>query len=209
MSQEEIDQLKSKIEEQGKIIEELTIEVKALNALNARLIRKANADKVRAHELLEMLKRSFRSATEQPELFDDIENTATLGALEETVEGSGINVKSYTRKKAESGVSLPSYTPVVDVYDDSPAPSCERCGSLMKEAGEKIYESFTRTERTVVVRRHVKQYECPVCEPEEGEGRKTVAPVTANMLDGTVCDPALPAQIVENKFLAHEDRRAP
>lgn len=208
MSQEEIisqleqkvQALSSLVENQNKTIEELTIEVKALSVLNARLQKLTNADKTRACDLLEMLRKNFRSSTEQLELFDDIENTATLGALEETPEGNEVNVSSYTRKKVRTGVSLPPETPVVDVYDDSPAPSCERCGSLMKESGEKIYESFTRIERTVVVRRHVKQYECPVCEPEGEEGRKTVTPVTGNMLDGTVCDPTLLSQIIENKF---------
>lgn len=70
----------------------------------------------------------------------------------------------------------------------------------MKEAGEKIYESFTRIERTVLVRKHVKQYVCPSCEPDEGEGRKLVTPVTGNLLDGTVCDPTLLASIGTDKF---------
>lgn len=88
----------------------------------------------------------------------------------------------------------------MDVYEDSPVPNCERCGSVMKDAGEKTYESFTRIERTVIVRKHVRQYVCPSCEPDEGKGRKTITPTTGNMLDGTVYDPTLLASIVEDKF---------
>ena len=189
-----------RIEELEKLVEEQDIEIKVLKKLNSMLKVQANANETRIHDMLEMLRKNFRSATEQMMLFDDIENTAMLGSLEETQEDSEVNVQAYTRKKIRSGINLPADTPVVDIRDDSPVPSCERCGSLMKEAGEKIYESFTRIERTVIVRRHVKQYVCPSCEPDEGEGRKTVTPVTGNMLDGTVCDPTLLSQIVENKF---------
>ena len=189
-----------RIEELEKLVEEQDIEIKVLKKLNSMLKVQANANETRIHDMLEMLRKNFRSATEQMMLFDDIENTAMLGSLEETQEDSEVNVQAYTRKKIRSGINLPADTPVVDIRDDSPVPSCERCGSLMKEAGEKIYESFTRIERTVIVRRHVKQYVCPSCEPDEGEGRKTVTPLTGNMLDGTVCDPTLLAAIVEDKF---------
>lgn len=189
-----------KIEELEKIVAEQSIEIKALKKLNSVLQSQANANEQKVHDMLEALRNQFRSSTEQLLLFDDIENTANLGALEETPEGENIDARSYTRKKARSGVTLPAGTPVVDIYDDSPVPVCERCSSVMKEAGEKIYESFTRIERTVLVRKHVKQYVCPSCEPDEGEGRKTVTPVTGNMLDGTVCDPTLLASIVEDKF---------
>ena len=147
-----------RIEELEKLVEEQDIEIKVLKKLNSMLKVQANANETRIHDMLEMLRKNFRSATEQMMLFDDIENTAMLGSLEETQEDSEVNVQAYTRKKIRSGINLPADTPVVDIRDDSPVPSCERCGSLMKEAGEKIYESFTRIERTVIVRRHVKQY---------------------------------------------------
>ena len=189
-----------RIEELEKIVAEQSIEIKVLKKLNSILQSQANANERKVHDMLEALRNQFRSSTEQLLLFDDIENTATLGVLEETPEGESIEVKSYTRKKARTGICLPADTPVVDIYDDSPVPTCERCGSVMKQADEKIYESFTRIERTVIVRKHVKQYVCSSCEPDEGEGRKTITPVTGNMLDGTVCDPTLLATIVEDKF---------
>ena len=189
-----------RIEELERIVADQNLEIKVLKKLNNILQNQANANSRKVHEMLEALRKQFRSSTEQLELFDDIENTANLGALEETPEGENIDVRSYTRKKARSGVTLPADTPVVDIYDDSPVPVCGRCSSVMKEAGEKIYESFTRIERTVLVRKHVKQYVCPSCEPDEGEGRKLVTPVTDNMLDGTVCDPTLLASIGTDKF---------
>jgi len=189
-----------RIAELEKTVADQDIEIRVLKKLNSILKSQANANDQKIHDMLEALRARFRSSTEQLMLFDDIENTATLGSLEETPEGEKIEVQSYTRKKSRAGISLPADTPVVDIQDNSPAPVCERCGSPMKESGEKVYESFTRIERTVVVRRHVKQYVCPSCEPDEGEGRKTVTPVTGNMLDGTVCDPTLLAQIIEDKF---------
>lgn len=201
MSQEErIKQLEQRISSLEKTIEDQDIEIRALRKLNSMLKVRSNANEQKIHDMLEALRAQFRSSTEQLWLFDDIENTVALGALEETPEGETVDVKAYTRKKTRTGICLPADTPVVDIFDDSPAPECERCGTVMKEAGEKVYESFTRIERTVVVRRHVKQYVCPSCEPDDGEGRKTVTPITGNMLDGMVCDPTLLSQVVENKF---------
>ena len=201
MSQEDrIRQLESRVKELEKLSEDQDIEIRVLKKLNSILKNQANANETKIHDMLEALRNQFRSSTEQLLLFDDIENTVTLGVLEQTPEGEAIEVRSYTRKKARTGICLPADTPVVDVYDDSPVPNCERCGSVMKDAGEKTYESFTRIERTVIVRKHVRQYVCPSCEPDEGEGRKTITPTTGNMLDGTVCDPTLLASIVEDKF---------
>ena len=189
-----------RIAELEKTVADQDIEIRVLKKLNSILKSQANANEQKVHDILEELRKQFRSSTEQLMLFDDIENTASLGSLEETPESETVEVRSYTRKKSRTGINLPADTPVVDIYVDSPAPVCDRCGSVMKEAGEKTYGSFTRIERTVIVRRHVRQYVCPSCEPDEGEGRKTVTPVTGNMLDGTVCDPTLLASIVEDKF---------
>ena len=201
MSQEErIRHLEQQVEKLEKTVSDQDIEIRVLKKLNSILKSQANANETKIQDMLDLLRKAYRSSTEQLLLFDDIENTAMLGTVEETATDAPIEVKSYCRRKARSAVELPADTPVVDIYDDSPAPTCERCGSVMKQADEKIYESFTRIERTVIVRKHVKQYVCPSCEPDEGEGRKTITPVTGNMLDGTVCDPTLLASIVEDKF---------
>lgn len=201
MSQEDrISQLENRVRELEKLTEDQDIEIRVLKKLNSILKSQANADETKVHDMLELLRKAYRSSTEQQMLFDDIENTTALGALEETPEGESVDVRAYTRKKTRTGISLPSDTPVVDIDVNVSAPACDRCGSVMEPSGEKVYESFTRIERTVIVRRHVKQYVCPSCEPDDGEGRRTVTPVTGNMLDGTVCDPTLLAQIIEDKF---------
>lgn len=201
MSKEErIRHLEQQVEKLEKTVEDQDIEIRVLKKLNSILKSQANANETKIQDMLDLLRKAYRSSTEQLLLFDDIENTVMLGTVEETSTDAPIEVKSYCRRKARSAVELPADTPVVDIYDDSPVPICGRCGSVMKQADEKIYESFTRIERTVIVRKHVKQYVCPSCEPDEGEGRKTVTPVTGNMLDGTVCDPTLLASIVEDKF---------
>ena len=201
MSQEErIRHLEQQVEKLEKTVSDQDIEIRVLKKLNSILKSQANTNETKIQDMLDLLRKAYRSSTEQLLLFDDIENTAILGTIEETASDAPIEVKSYCRRKARSAVTLPADTPVVDIYDDSPVPACERCGSVMKESGEKIYESFTRIERTVIVRKHVRQYICPSCEPDEGEGRKTVTPLTGNMLDGNVCDPTLLASIVEDKF---------
>ena len=197
---EQIRNLEARINELEKVIAEQDSLILAIKKVNEMLTKVAKADSVRVKDLIEALKRNFQSSTEQLLLFDDIENTANLGTLEEMPESSSIEVKSYVRKKARTGIELPANTPVVDIYDDTSIETCPRCNAPMKEVGEKVYESFTKITYTAVVRKHVKQYRCTSCEPVESGERVVETPVTGSMLDGTVCDPTLLAQIVENKF---------
>ena len=44
----------------------------------------ANANETRKQDMLDLLRKAYRSSTEQLLLFDDIENTAMLGTVEET-----------------------------------------------------------------------------------------------------------------------------
>lgn len=194
-----IRQLEEIIKEKDKTISDLTLELKVEKELCATLSREQNAERLRI--LRARLRRQFEASTEQLLLFDEAETTTVLGAVTETPEDAPVVVPSYCRKKARSSVELPAGTPVVDVYDDSAIESCPRCGSPMKETGEKVYETVSRIKRTVVVRRHVKQFSCTQCVPEDKkDGRITETATTGNILDGTVCDPTLFAQIVENKY---------
>ncbi len=187
------------VEELKKIIADQDIEIKVLRKL-VSMIKGAIRDE-RIDDLRAGLRKRFESASEQLCLFDEAETAAVGGAMEETPPGQEVVVESYVRRKSRAGVELPKDTPVVDVYDDSGIPGCGRCGSEMEEAGEKVYETFTRIQRTVVVRRHVRQFACARCVPENpGEGRTLETAPTGNILDGTVCDPTLLAQIIENKF---------
>lgn len=192
--------LKDKISEQEKAIADKDLEILVLQKLNEILKKASKVDKDTISALRSRLLSEFRSSTEQLYLFDEIENTAVLGALEETPEDAPVEVKAYVRKKARTGIELPSDTPVVDIYDDCVIDTCPRCGSVMKEVGEKVYESFTRITTTAIIRKHVKQFMCTNCEPESGDERIIETPLTGNMLDGTVCDPTLLSQIIENKF---------
>lgn len=187
----QIEQLKDTVRDQD-------IEIKVLKKMISILTKEGNAEKLKALRM--RLRKQYEAASEQLYLFDDVETTTELGALEETPEDVSIDVSGYTRKKSRSGCNLPPDTPVVDVYDDEGPSTCSRCGATQVKAGEKVYETFTRIERTVIVRRHVQQYTCPECTPEAGEGRIVETPKTGNMLDGTIADPTLFASFVENKF---------
>lgn len=188
----------STVEQLKKTIEEQNLEILALRAVIDKL-RGSNDPELIKRYKMRMLEK-FSASTEQLDLFNDPETTLEEGALTEMPDDQGINVNSYTRRKSRSGVSLPADTPVVDIYEDAGAPECERCGSRMVEAGEKVYESFTRIDRTIIVRKHVRQYTCPNCLPEKGEDRIVVTPASGNMLDGTVCDPTLLAYCVDEKY---------
>lgn len=187
------------IQELEKIIADQDIEIKVLKKIISTLKTDNNAQKIESLRI--QLRKQYEAACEQLYLFDEFETSSVIGALEETPSDVEIEVSSYIRRKAKTKVELPCDTPVVDVYDDSVVSVCERCGSEMKEVGEKVFETFTRIQRTVVVRRHVKQFSCTKCIPDNAEeGRIIETAVSGNILDGTICDPTLLAQIIENKF---------
>ncbi len=198
--QDLVEKKDSLLAEDAKTIKELNDEVLILNGV----IKILQKDAATIARLKARVKHQFEVSSEkQPWLFNEFETTAENGALEETPEETPYNeetVNSYVRKKARTGVTLAADIPVVDIYDDSEIKECSRCGSPMKKVGEKIYEAFTRIHKEVLVRRHVNLFACTNCEPEANEGRIVETPETGNMLDGTVCDPTLFSQIVENKF---------
>ncbi len=196
----DLEEKDSKLDENAKTIKELNEEVLILNGV----IKILQKDAATIARLKARVKHYFEISSEkQPWLFNEFETTAENGTLEETSEETPYNeetVNSYVRKKARTGINLPADIPVIDIYDDTEIQTCSRCGSPMKKVGEKVYESFTRICKEALIRKHVNQYECTNCEPEANEGRIIETPVTGNMLDGTVCDPTLFSQIVENKF---------
>lgn len=198
--QDLVEKKDSQLVEDAKTIKELNEEVLILNGV----IKILQKDAATIARLKARVKHYFEVSSEkQPWLFNEFETTAENGTLEETPEQAPYTeetVNSYVRKKSRTGITLSADIPVIDIYDDSKIENCSRCGSPMKKVGEKIYESFTRIQRDALVRRHVSLFACPNCEPETNEGRITETPVTGNMLDGTVCDPTLLSQIIENKF---------
>ena len=194
---------KKRIAELEKVVRDQSFTIKALEKTVAELSRIAAANEERVKRHIEALRALYEKSSEQLLLFNDAEVTSGLGAAEDAEDsGDGINVRQYVRRKSRNAsVSLPADTPVVDVHDDSSMERCSRCGAEMKVVGEKIYESFSRVSYTVVVRRHVNLYSCTQCTPDDADGcRIAETPSTGNMLDGTICDPSLLANIIYNKY---------
>lgn len=194
---------KKRITELEKVVRDQSCTIKALEQTVAELSKLAAANEERVKRHIEALRALYEKSSEQLLLFNDAEVTSGLGATEDAKDsGNGVNVRQYIRRKSRNAsVSLPADTPVVDVHDDSSIKRFSRCGAEMKVVGEKVYESFSRVSYTVVVRRHVNLYSCTQCTPDDtDEGRIAETPSTGNMLDGTICDPSLLANIIYNKY---------
>lgn len=192
----------ARIKELEKEVLDLTTTVEAYKILVKQLSQSKGANETLLQRRLETLKKMFSSSTEQLELFNDAEVSSEEGALEDEGKNDKKTIEEHDKKVSRKArCVLPSNTPVVDIYDDSTVSTCPRCGSEMVECGEKVYESVSRVNYTIIVRKHVKQFTCPYCVPDsKEEGRITVTAKTGNMLDGTICDPTLLASIITNKF---------
>ena len=90
---------------------------------------------------------------------------------------------------------VPADTPVVIIHDDGNPPVCSACGVQMVKVGETYTDSIARTELFTIVRRVRNIYACVNC--SEG-ARQTVH--TDNILENTVADPLLLADILNSKF---------
>ena len=90
---------------------------------------------------------------------------------------------------------VPADTPVVIIPDDSMPPVCSACGVQMVKVGETYTDSIARMELFTIVRRVRNIYACVNC--SEG-ARQTVH--TDNILENTVADPLLLADILNSKF---------
>lgn len=190
---------KEEIAKYKKVIADQANTLKAQDLLIRELTKQLDAEKELVKRHLLQLKSYFESSSEQLMLFNEPEAEAELGAIEEA--GDVTKVRPYVRKKARNAfVELPADTPIIDIPDETTITKCSRCGSEMKEVSEKVYETFSRVSYTVVVRRHVKQFSCTKCTPEKDGGRLVETPSTGNMLDGTICDPSLLANIITNKY---------
>ncbi len=74
MSQEDrISQLENRVRELEKLTEDQDIEIRVLKRLNSILKSQADANETKVHDMLELLRKAYRSSTEQLLLFDDIE----------------------------------------------------------------------------------------------------------------------------------------
>jgi transposase len=140
----------------------------------------------------------------QLNLFDEAEAENLNDAVEHTEgEITEQKVKSYTRKVSQNRtLTLPANTPIVDKYHDGiEGATCNRCESSLKEVGEFTQDTVTFIPATyMIVRHHYPQYRCTNCEPETKNEEGLITSPSTSLLNGTICDPSLLAQIVTDKM---------
>jgi transposase len=149
-------------------------------------------------------KSSETSEQLQLNLFDEPELENLNDAIEHT-EGdiTEQKVKTYTRRVSQNRtLTLPANTPVVDVYHDGlEDAACDRCEASLQEVGEFTQDTVTFVPATyMIVRHHLPQYKCTNCEPENMDEEGLITSPSASLLNGTICDPSLLAQIVTDKM---------
>ena len=151
----------------------------------------------------------FKNSTEQMlgkqlDLFNEAGLTVSDATGDELPPETNIteqSVRSYIRRKSSNAtLTLPPDTPITHKYIDVDPGKCEHCGADMVKVGEKTYDSIVKTTTFAVVRTHVPQFECPNCIPDDEKETRRKTPVTGNMLQGTICDPMLLANIINNKM---------
>ena len=137
-------------------------------------------------------------------LFDEPELENLNDVIEHTEgEITEQKVKTYTRRVSQNRtLTLPANTPVVDVYHDGlEGAACDRCESALQEAGEFIQDTVAFVPATyMIVRHHLPQLRCTNCEPDNGDEEGLITSPSASLLNGTICDPSLLAQIVTDKM---------
>ncbi|MDD4220670.1 MAG: IS66 family transposase, partial [Sphaerochaetaceae bacterium] len=78
---------------------------------------------------------------------------------------------------------------------------CGRCDSSLKKVGEFTQDAVTFVPATyMIVRHHYPQYRCSNCEPETKDEEGLITAPATSLLNGTICDPSLLAQIVTDKM---------
>jgi len=149
----------------------------------------------KSSEAAEQLQLNLLDEAELENLNDVIEHTE--GEITEQ------KVKSYTRKVSQNRtLTLPANTPIVDIHHDGlEDPTCSRCESSLKEVSEFTQDTVTFIPATyMIVRHHYPQYRCNNCEPETKDEEGLITSPSTSLLNGTICDPSLLAQIVTDKM---------
>ena len=114
-------------------------------------------------------KQVFGRKTEQTSVImgDEIQLALFLDdtAQNDTEPGGIVAVLGHKRKKKRTHDDWMSSLPIEEKRYEEEHPTCERCGSEMKELGEeKAYDELVYTPAKFHVRRHiVKTYKCPDC----------------------------------------------
>jgi len=145
----------------------------------------------------------------QHSLFDEIENTVeedteisdpTFNSKDENQKKTIIKTHSRTLAKRAS-LTLPSNSPVVDIYHEAKNTNCDICGAKLSEIGEFIEDKVTFVpSRYVIVRHHRKQQRCLNCLPLVGVNEIITSAMDNNLLVGTICEPSLLSYIIVHKM---------
>ena len=192
------------LEIQNKILKETIKQLK---------IDKSNLEKENAN-LKAQLARKYRRTSEaissdQLLLFNEAEFNVEDGILNDnsddlpednsTADTSALSDKAkrkYVKRKSQySMLNLPADMPVTVIHKQQEAPVCESCGTVKVKVGERVHDTIVKTTSYSIVRRITDVYECPKC-----DGSVKSTPKTDNILENTVVDPLMLADILNSKF---------
>ena len=185
----------------------LEMQIKLLKE-NIKQLEKENAD------LKAQLARKYRRTSEaissdQLLLFNEAEFNVEDGILNDNSDDlpednsaadtsvlSDKAKRKYVKRKSQySMLNLPADMPVTVIHNQGKAPICDFCGTTKVKVGERVHDTIVKTTSYSIVRRITDVYECPKC---DGSGKST--PKTDNILENTVVDPLMLADILNSKF---------
>ena len=104
--------------------------------------------------------------------------------------------RKYVKHKSQySMLNLPADMPVTVIHNQVKAPVCDSCGAVKVKVGERVHDTIVKTTSYSIVRRITDVYECPKCDVSVKS-----TPKTDNILENTVVDPLMLADILNSKF---------
>ena len=185
----------------------LEMQIKLLKE-NIKQLEKENAD------LKAQLARKYRRTSEaissdQLLLFNEAEFNVEDGILNDNSDDlpednsaadtsvlSDKAKRKYVKRKSQySMLNLPADMPVTVIHNQGKAPVCDTCGATKVKVGERVHDTIVKTTSYSIVRRITDVYECPKC-----DGSVKSTPKTDNILENTVVDPLMLADILNSKF---------
>ena len=185
----------------------LEMQIKLLKE-NIKQLEKENAD------LKAQLARKYRRTSEaissdQLLLFNEAEFNVEDGILNDNSDDlpednsaadtsvlSDKAKRKYVKRKSQySMLNLPADMPVTVIHNQGKAPVCDSCGAVKVKVGERVHDTIVKTTSYSIVRRITDVYECPKC-----DGSVKSTPKTDNILENTVVDPLMLADILNSKF---------
>ena len=185
--------LKEALDDKDKTISRLEIENADLRAQLARRYRRTS-EAVSSDQLL--LFNEAELGVEDGVLNDESDDLPEDDNAADDNPLGGKAKRKYTKRKSEyTMLNLPADTPVTVIHEEVQAPVCEACGAVKVKVGERVHDTVVKTTSYSIVRRITDVYECPRC---DGSAKGT--PKTDNILENTVVDPLMLADILNSKF---------